>query len=70
MDVAIDHARRVPSTECEIFLAVLGGAAGRARHEATAYPHREARFVMNVHARWRDAADEERERIRRRLRPE
>src|SRR3546814_19689740 len=26
--------------------------------EATAYPHRGAHFVMNVHTRWREAADD------------
>jgi FAD/FMN-containing dehydrogenase len=32
----------------------------RVRPDATAYAHRDARFVMNVHCRWMDAADDER----------
>ena len=27
--------------------------------DATAYPHRGAQFVMNVHTRWRDPAEDE-----------
>ena len=29
---------------------------GRVPAEATAYPHRDAEYVMNVHTRWRDPA--------------
>jgi len=54
-----DAAGKVPSPECEVFIAQLGGAMGRVGVEETAYPGREANFVMNVHGRWREAADDD-----------
>jgi len=44
--------RNLPGPECEIFVAHVGGAAGRVAADATAFPQRSAHFVMNVHARW------------------
>ncbi|MEA3413352.1 MAG: FAD-binding oxidoreductase [Pseudomonadota bacterium] len=55
----LDYADRLPSGECEIFIAQVGGAMGRVPAEATAYTHREANFVMNVHTRWRDATQDQ-----------
>jgi FAD/FMN-containing dehydrogenase len=46
--------RQLPSPECEIFIAHVGGAAGRVPAAATAFPQRASHFVMNVHARWRE----------------
>ncbi|MCA0320878.1 MAG: FAD-binding oxidoreductase [Proteobacteria bacterium] len=48
--------RELPGPECEIFIGHVGGAAGRVAVGATAFPQRDAHFVMNVHARWRDPA--------------
>jgi len=42
----------LPSPQCEIFIASLGGAINRVPAEATAYPHRNVQFAMNVHTRW------------------
>jgi FAD/FMN-containing dehydrogenase len=50
----------LPTGECEIFIGQLGGATSRVAVDATAYPHRNANFVMNVHTRWREKADEKR----------
>jgi FAD/FMN-containing dehydrogenase len=55
----VDFAGRLPSAESEIFIAQVGGAASRVAPDATAYWHRDARFVMNVHTRWTDPADDE-----------
>ncbi|HOD66692.1 MAG TPA: FAD-binding oxidoreductase [candidate division Zixibacteria bacterium] len=60
LDVLVRLADRVPSPECEVFLGQLGGAAARIPRETIAYPHRDADFVLNVHARWRAAEDDER----------
>jgi FAD/FMN-containing dehydrogenase len=60
LDVVVRYAESQPSPECEIFLAGLGGATMRPAPDAVAYAHRETRFVMNVHGRWRDAADDQR----------
>jgi FAD/FMN-containing dehydrogenase len=60
LDTLASHAARLPTAECEIFIGQLGGATSRVAVDATAYPHRAANFVMNVHTRWRDRADEQR----------
>lgn len=54
MDMFIDYAGKLPSPASEIFIAHLGGAINRVPKDATAYPHRDANFVMNVHTRWED----------------
>ncbi len=54
----IRAARALPSPECEVFIAHLGGAMARVTPEATAWPHRKAHFVMNAHARWREQAQD------------
>ena len=60
IDVLVDRVRALPGPQCEIFVAHLGGAVSRVREDATAYAGRDAQFVMNVHARWDDAADDAR----------
>ncbi len=55
IDLVLDYAGRLPSAESEIFLAHVGGAANRVPADATAYPHRDAEYVMNVHTRWQEA---------------
>jgi FAD/FMN-containing dehydrogenase len=46
--------RTLPSPECEVFIAHVGGAMARVAANATAWPNRDAHFIMNVHTRWRD----------------
>ena len=58
IDVFCKYVSALPSPETEILLAQLGGAINRVAPEATAYPHRDAAFLVNLHARWRDRADE------------
>ena len=63
MTVDVEHIlceaiARLPSDECEAFIGQLGGATNRVGAADTAYPHRDAEFVVNVHTRWRDAADD------------
>jgi len=58
-EVAVRYASTLPSSQCEIFFAMLGGQVGRSAPEATAYPHRDANFVLNVHGRWDDINDDD-----------
>lgn len=51
----LDYAGRLPSPQSEIFIAQVGAATARVPSDATAYPHRDAAFVLNVHTRWEDA---------------
>ena len=57
-DVVIDAIGRLPSPECEIFFGAIGGATTRPAPDSAAYGHRDTQYVMNVHGRWRDAADD------------
>ena len=52
--VMVDAARNLPSPECEIFIAHIGGAMARVPADATAWSNRDAHFIMNAHGRWRD----------------
>jgi FAD/FMN-containing dehydrogenase len=56
--VLCDAVAKLPSDECEAFIGQLGGATNRVGAADTAYPHRDAEFVVNVHTRWREAADD------------
>ena len=59
LDTLVDYVGTLPTAECEIFIGQLGGATSRVPADATAYPHRDANFVMNVHTRWRERGDEQ-----------
>ncbi|SDC86523.1 FAD/FMN-containing dehydrogenase [Natrinema hispanicum] len=56
IDTAVEYAANLPSPQSEIFFAQLGGKMARVPSDATAYPHRDAEYVMNVHTRWEDPA--------------
>jgi FAD/FMN-containing dehydrogenase len=60
IDVVLRYAGNVPTTQTEIFMGLLGGKANAPLPGATAYPHRNVMFAMNVHARWTDPADDTR----------
>jgi FAD/FMN-containing dehydrogenase len=59
LDTALSFVEKLPSPECEVFFAQMGGATNRVPADATAYRHRDAEFIMNVHGRWQDAGDDE-----------
>jgi FAD/FMN-containing dehydrogenase len=59
IEVMMDHARRIPDPQTEIACAQLGGAVARVPRSATAYNHRDGKYVMNVHGRWADPAKDE-----------
>ncbi|HEX3974518.1 MAG TPA: FAD-binding oxidoreductase [Stellaceae bacterium] len=54
----VDAAAHLPTPECEVFIAHVGGAMGRVAPDAMAWSNREAHFVMNAHTRWRDKAQD------------
>jgi len=60
LDAVIEFVGKLPSPECEIFFGAIGGATTRPAPDSMAYAHRDAKFVMNVHGRWRDTADDKR----------
>jgi FAD/FMN-containing dehydrogenase len=56
IDVLLQHAGVLPDPQSEIAFAQLGGAVSRVPADATAYTHRDAQYVLNVHGRWADSA--------------
>jgi len=56
--VIVEAVHALPSPECELFIANVGGAVARIPAEATPWPNRDAHFIMNVHTRWRDKAQD------------
>ncbi len=59
IDTIIEYAGNIPSPQCEIFIALVGGEANRVAADATAYAHRDVNFVLNVHGRWTEADEDE-----------
>ena len=55
IDAIVKGVSHLPGPECELFIAQVGGAMSRVSFTSTAYPHRGAHFIMNVHTRWREA---------------
>ncbi|MFI5371962.1 MAG: FAD-binding oxidoreductase [Candidatus Eisenbacteria bacterium] len=58
IDELVAAVKQLPTPECEVFIAQLGGAINRVPVGATAYPHRDVEFVMNVHTRWTDPSQD------------
>lgn len=58
LDVVRDAVGHLPTPECEVFIGHLGGAVNRVSAGATAYPHRDVEFIMNVHTRWRESSQD------------
>lgn len=60
IDTLCEHASRMTAPESAIGMLSLGGAVARRDASATAYPHRDAAWILNVMARWTDPDDDER----------
>ena len=58
--ILLDAVAGLPGDECEIFVGHLGGAVNRVAADATAYPHRDVNYIVNVHTRWREPGDDAR----------
>lgn len=59
LDTIIEYAGKLPSPHCEIFLGLMAGVANEVPSTATAYSARDAKFVINVHGRWEQAAQDD-----------
>ena len=59
LDAVVDYVSKLPDPECEVFFGQVGGLQGRVPDDATAYQGRSASYIMNVHGRWSDAAQDE-----------
>ena len=61
IDVLLERAASIQSPISQVELLALGGAIARVDSDATAFPFRHARWLINIPATWRDAAEDERE---------
>lgn len=59
IETFVQYAESMPTPLSEIAVAQLGGATKRVPVAGTAYPHRDAEFVMNLHTRWEDPAQDD-----------
>ena len=58
IDVLLDRAASLRSPISQVELLALGGAIARVDQQATAFPFRQARWLINIPATWRDATDD------------
>lgn len=59
IDTLIDYARMVPDPNCDIAMAMLGGAVARVASDATAYANRDTLYAINIHGRWIDRTNDD-----------
>lgn len=57
-EILLDAAQRLPTSESEVFIGQLGGRINRVPADATAFSRRDVAFVVNIHTRWRDPAQD------------
>jgi FAD/FMN-containing dehydrogenase len=60
IDIFKEYALSMPTDECEIFIPHMEGAPSRIAPDATAFPHRNTPFLLNIHTRWQKTSDDER----------
>ncbi|WP_458190276.1 FAD-binding oxidoreductase [Haladaptatus sp. NG-WS-4] len=58
IDTLCEYAARMTSPESAIGMLSLGGAVGRKSADTTAYPHRDATWVLNIQSRWHERENE------------
>ncbi len=61
IDALIERGAAIGSPITQIEVLAMGGAIGRVAPDATAFPYRDAGWLINIPASWRDAGDDERE---------
>ncbi|MBY4675247.1 FAD-binding oxidoreductase [Marinobacterium sp. CAU 1594] len=59
VDTLLDFVGRLPGPQCEVFVAQMGGQTNEVPTGDTAYWSRDTEFIMNVHGRWDDPADDQ-----------
>jgi hypothetical protein len=58
IEAPLTGIRDLTTPECEVFVAHFGGSMARVPADATAYPQRQPHFMINVHTRWREWAED------------
>jgi FAD/FMN-containing dehydrogenase len=57
-DVMIEYVNKLPTPQCEIFIAFLEGMSNKVPQNKMAYPSRDLKFILNVHGRWENAEED------------
>ncbi len=57
LEVMTDYAKRTAGSDFYILLEHMGGAISRPASDATAFPHRDARFGLALACKWRKPSD-------------
>lgn len=57
IDAILDNAAQASAPFSQIEMLAMGGAIARVDTDATAFPHRHARWLFNTHATWQSAQD-------------
>jgi len=60
IDTLCEHVARMTSPESVVGMLSLGGAVAAVDDDATAYPHRDAAWVVNIQSRWHDPDEDDR----------
>lgn len=60
IDTLCEYAATLTSPQSAIGMLSLGGEVARYPDDATAYPHRDASWVLNIQARWSDPETDDR----------
>jgi FAD/FMN-containing dehydrogenase len=55
LDLVVEYAGKLPSPQCEIFIAYLEGKFNSVPPNSMAYSSRDLKYILNVHGRWDDA---------------
>jgi len=59
IEILLEAAAHAPSPHSEVFVGQLGGATARVPVDATAFAHRAAEYVVNVHGRWLTSSEDD-----------
>ncbi|ODR79837.1 FAD-linked oxidase [Haladaptatus sp. W1] len=59
LDHITDYAVSPPTPDTRVSVTHLGGAVNRVPSDATAYPHRDADFLVNITTRWHDSTQDD-----------
>ncbi len=59
IETFVGYGETIPTEETEIAIPHLGGAINEKPVGETAYPHRNAEFIMNLHTQWTDPDQDE-----------
>ena len=59
IDTVVGLVERLPTPQSDVLIHQVGGAINDVAPDATAYPHRDAEFIVSPGARWEDPSDDD-----------